>query len=148
MKFIANLKISVAISLLVAGAFIAIAMLASQIIMSDMKSVKVMTELSQLTKLSTLSSNLLHEMQKERGYSGIFLGSKGEKLKAELEAQRPIVDKQKTALVEFAKGLNRAIYGDSFSDQLDEILSELAKMDAMRSSISSLSIERPLALGY
>ncbi len=148
MKFIANLKISVAISLLVAGAFIAIAMLASQIIMSDMKHMKEMSELSQLTKLSTLSSNLLHEMQKERGYSGIFLGSKGEKMKAELETQRPIVDKQKTALVEFAKGLNRAVYGDSFSDQLDEILSELAKMDAMRSSINSLSIERALALGY
>lgn len=148
MKFIANLRISVAILILVAGAFTAIAIIASEIISNDIKVSKDMSDISKLTELSALASNLLHEQQKERGYTGIFVGSKGEKFKAELEGQRPNVDKQKDALKDFVKNLDTSVYGKDFSNNLDRIIASLDKMGQIRSSVDSLTIEKPAALAY
>ncbi|MEK6746493.1 MAG: nitrate- and nitrite sensing domain-containing protein [Pseudomonadota bacterium] len=148
MRIIANLKISVAILILMAAAFAAIIFLSSKIIMGDMKVSKDLSDISKLTELSTLGSNLLDEQQKERGYTGIFISSKGEKFKSELATQRSVVDKQKTALKDFVKGFDAGIYGTKFSDGLNKIISAIDKMEQMRSSIDSLSIERPAALGY
>lgn len=148
MKLVANLKISVAIFILVAAAFTAITILSSQIVIKDMEASKDMSDISKLTELSTLGSNLLHEQQKERGYTGIFISSKGEKFKSELGGQRSIVDKQKTALKDFIKNFDASIYGTKFADSLNKIISAIEKMEGIRSSIDSLSIERPAALGY
>ncbi len=148
MKIIANLKISVAILILMAAAFAAIIFLSSKIIMGDMKVSKDLSDISKLTELSTLGSNLLDEQQKERGYTGIFISSKGEKFKSELATQRSVVDKQKTALKDFVKGFDTGIYGTKFSDGLNKIISAIDKMEQIRSSIDSLSMERAAALGY
>ncbi len=47
-----------------------------------------MTELVKLTKLSTVYSDLVHELQKERGITAGYLGSKGQKFAQQLSQQR------------------------------------------------------------
>ncbi len=148
MRLLANLKISVAISLLVAGAFIAIAMLSSQIIIRDINNMREVSELSQLSSLAIKTSSLLHENQKERAYTGVFVGSKGEKFKSEMETQRAVVDKKKQEVLDFVKDMNRQVYGKEFNEKLDDMLSDLSKQEGIRSSASSLSIELPDAIGY
>jgi methyl-accepting chemotaxis protein len=148
LKFIANLKISIAISLLVVGAFIAIGTLASQIIIRDMNNVKSVTELSQLGQLSIKMSALLHESQKERGYTAGFYGSKGAKMGPELEKQRVETDAKKSDLIDFANKLGKDVYGKEFDQRLSAMLANIAKMGDNRSGINSFSIERAAGIGY
>ncbi len=148
MKLIANLRISVAISLLVVGAFIAIAMLAWQIIIRDINNVKSTSELSQLTELAVRGSALLHEAQKERGLTSGFISSKGEKMKPELENQRSITDSKKILFQDFSSKLSKDVYGTEFNEKLGALLTDITKMGDTRSSVSALSIERAAALGY
>jgi methyl-accepting chemotaxis protein len=44
--------------------------------------------------LVTATSNLVHELQKERGMSAGFIGSKGVKFAAEIKQQRIVTDKE------------------------------------------------------
>ncbi|MCP4500490.1 MAG: HAMP domain-containing protein [Deltaproteobacteria bacterium] len=51
-----------------------------------------MEQLKESMNLATAASNLVHEMQKERGLTAGYLGSKGTKFKAELSRQRRHTD--------------------------------------------------------
>ena len=51
-----------------------------------------MERVGALTETVTDTSALVHEVQRERGLSGGFLGSKGTELRAELTAQRSRTD--------------------------------------------------------
>lgn len=140
MRLLANLKISVAISLLVAGAFIAISMLSSQIILRDMQSMREVSKMTQLSSLAIKSSGLLHESQKERAYSGVFLGSKGEKYKSELENQRSVVDKRRQEVEDFVSKIDKSMFDKELSEKIDDLFDDLHKLDNTRSSINSLSL--------
>src|SRR5688500_9265509 len=57
-----------------------------------------MAELAALTAMATDISGLVHEMQKERGMSAVFLGSKGAQLKQELPGQRKLTEDRRAKL--------------------------------------------------
>ncbi|MEZ5692219.1 MAG: nitrate- and nitrite sensing domain-containing protein [Rickettsiales bacterium] len=148
LKFISNLKISVAIFSLVAGALIAIMILSSQIIMGDMTKLSGINKMSQLVELSTKLSNLLHEQQKERGYTGVFVGSGGTKLESELNKQRSDTNEKKQELESFLTNFDNKAYDNEFNKLFKSVMSDLDKMDSTRSSISSLSLAKADAIGY
>ena len=55
-----------------------------------------MSSLNQLTRLSVVYSELVHELQKERGMTAGFIGSQGTKFVSELSSQRVSADKRRT----------------------------------------------------
>jgi len=57
-------------------------------ITQSISTTKEMTLISQLTRLSVVYSNLVHELQKERGMTAGYLGSKGNSFANELKNQR------------------------------------------------------------
>lgn len=148
LKFISNMKISAAISSLVVAAFIAIFVMSSQIIMSDMKVISDVNNISQVAKLSVKLSNLVHEQQKERGFTGVFVGSGGKSVVSELDAQRTETDKKKSELQSFLSGFDKTVYTQEFNKKLDSVLANIAKMESTRSAISSLSLDRAASIGY
>ncbi len=147
-KFLTNLRISVAISMLVIGAFIAIGTISSQMLIEDMKTVRDTEQLSHLVDLSVKISALVHEQQKERAYSSVFVSSKGEKMRSEMESQRTAVDKNKQAFQDSLKDIDRNNIDKEFGTKVDELISELGKMDGNRSAVSSLSIDAPTSNAY
>src|SRR5689334_21739359 len=63
--------------------------LASSIIVAEKRAtVSEMQKLTSLAGLATHVSALVHELQKERGASALFLGSKGQAMQHELPEQR------------------------------------------------------------
>ncbi|WP_281560462.1 methyl-accepting chemotaxis protein [Thalassomonas sp. RHCl1] len=50
------------------------------------------SQLTRLTQLSVVYSELVHELQKERGMSAVFLGSQGKRFATELKQQRKVTD--------------------------------------------------------
>lgn len=102
---------------------------------------------SSLLSLSDDAAALVHELQKERGMSAGYLGSKGVKFKQELIGQRRLVDQN---LVIYKQFFNE--YEDDFNDDLktsiSSVLSNLSQLSAIRTRIDNLAISLPDALGY
>ncbi|QWR77866.1 methyl-accepting chemotaxis protein [Candidatus Magnetomonas plexicatena] len=113
--------------------------------------VDVLNRMEALTKLSALAVNVsevVHELQKERGNSAGFMGSKGAKFGPELKAQRAETDKKLHKLTEYLKNFDAAYYGDAFNTDLKGMADNLNALNNKRSSIDSLSMGLPEALGY
>lgn len=58
-----------------------------------------MGRLQQLINPIDLLSNLVHEQQKERGATAVFIGSDGKDFRKELEAQRLVTDAKTAVLI-------------------------------------------------
>jgi methyl-accepting chemotaxis protein len=100
-----------------------------------------------LLSLADNAANLVHELQKERGMSAGYLGSKGIKFRQELGVQRSIVDEKMRAYKEFTQQ-----YEDDFSDGLQtsisSILNSLSQLADIRNKVDKLTITLPDALGF
>ncbi|MFZ4859205.1 MAG: nitrate- and nitrite sensing domain-containing protein, partial [Desulfuromonadaceae bacterium] len=100
------------------------------------------------TKLTTQFGDLVHELQKERGMSAGFLGSKGGKFVAELPEQRKIcdirVENLKTALDSFGHKHSSV----SFGTLAGSAMGNLDKINSIRSGVTSQSIEASEAIKY
>ncbi len=91
-------------------------------------------------KLSLFSSNisdLVHELQKERGASAGFLGSNGEKFGSQLLSQRAATDKKQQILTESLKNFDLKAFDAEFKKRTSKAFSQLRKMEGERRSISS-----------
>jgi methyl-accepting chemotaxis protein len=103
-------------------------------------------EIQELITLTIANNALIHELQKERGATAVFLGSKGEKFVSELNAQRKLTNKAHTHLNE---ELN--IF-DSTNDNVNNIVltikNGLLRLDSIRSRSDGLSISLSEAIGY
>jgi len=83
------------------------------------------------------SSNLVHELQKERGMSAGFLGSKGQSFQRKLVEQRKQTDQK---LAELRRVLEKNSYDDKITNSTGQLLKGLANLSAIRAQVDQLSI--------
>src|SRR5258706_7733821 len=91
---------------------------------------QVQANMETLETLSTLAvklSAVVHETQKERGMSALYLGSKGGKFGDKLQAQRVQSDQAITRLQEKLKGIEMDRFGPRFKESLQRV-SDLLRM--------------------
>ena len=89
--------------------------------------------------------SLVHELQKERGYSAGFLGSKGANLRSELNQQRRATDNAFKVINTSDKLLQ---LDAKFEQSVQRMFNDLKQIKAHRMRIDSLDIELANALGY
>jgi len=102
--------------------------------------------LEKLSGLSTRIGALVHELQKERGMSAGFLGSKGLKFAQELPAQRDLSDQR---LADWRSA--RAAFGTAENDlraALDQAAVRLSELGEKRKAVSALAISAEEEIGY
>ncbi|KIL97066.1 Methyl-accepting chemotaxis protein [Paramagnetospirillum magnetotacticum MS-1] len=107
-----------------------------------------MEQVEDLARLAPAISALVHELQKERGTSAGFVGSKGEKFKDRLPEQRKLTDAK---LAELSTALGRfpaAAYGPGFTAKLDAADTALKGLTEKRAAISNLTLALGEATGY
>ncbi|MEO5345400.1 MAG: nitrate- and nitrite sensing domain-containing protein [Magnetococcus sp. YQC-9] len=108
-----------------------------------------MTRMEQLSGLAVRASALIHEVQKERGMSAGFIGSKGNKFKEELPAQRLRgTDTRIRALDDHLVGLDSHVYGSTFQAELDKGRKLLGKIGEIRTRVDHLDIPAPEVIRY
>ena len=93
-------------------------------------------------------SNLVHELQKERGLSAGFIGSQGARFGADLEKQRQRTDAARTALGDEVARLGPEDLPASLRQSLDQGVDNLNKLADMRQSVSALQVAGPDSFGY
>jgi methyl-accepting chemotaxis protein len=109
---------------------------------------KEMVKLESLVDVSVKIGVLVHEMQKERGMSASFIGSKGIKFAAELPAQRFKTDKALETLQATLKSFDAGSYSAGLKAMLDTAVSNLGELAAKRSIISALGMEGTQSSAY
>jgi len=120
--------------------FIVLAILGKYSVYQDM------TDVQTLSDLSAKISSLVHETQKERGMTGVFLNSTGEKFGSKLAEQRVQTDKHIASLKEKVKIIDKEKYGSEFANAFDEALGKMNGLESLRRNVDSFSVTGPQAL--
>ncbi|TWB22690.1 methyl-accepting chemotaxis protein [Nitrospirillum amazonense] len=124
-------------------------LLAAALILAEKQAtVSQMRTLSRLTQLATTVGDLVHEMQRERGASAVFLGSKGAQLQRELPEQRARTDQRRQALELALKNDATAPTGGALAQILADATRRLAQLDEMRRKIDGLQIPAAESSAY
>jgi methyl-accepting chemotaxis protein len=96
-------------------------------------------------RMVTLTSALLHELQKERGITASFLGSSDKKFMHEMKVQRVLVDETNTRLQNF---IETRSFNNSITATLSQFSNHLSSLNATRDKVNSLSITLEEVLSY
>jgi len=139
-KFIDNLKIKYKLILLVIVPLIGLLYFSFGTIYNSYIEKKDVESTSKLVEFSTTISELLHEIQKERGMSAIFLSSNGTKVKESLSIQRNLTNKAIDKFLNFSSTIDFNTYSNDFNGRVVKTINLIKDIDILREKIDSLSI--------
>lgn len=95
--------------------------------------------------LVNVTSQLVHELQKERGMSAGFIGSKGGKFVSEIKTQRALTDKNIADLKRF---LVDTSYHEQTNKTIQLLFSNVGQLQTIRQQVDALDIPVAKALSY
>ena len=105
-----------------------------------------MSTIAPLTELSVVYSELVHELQKERGMTAGFLGSKGTKFANKLQTQRQNTNQKRTNQENFWSKSNFEL--EQIKQLNGTINQSLQNLKSIRQQVDSQSISLGKALAY
>jgi len=100
------------------------------------------------TRIVSNVSNLVHEMQKERGITAAYIGSNGQKFEKELEEQRSNTDMQFDVLDGYLLVVDYSSSSEDFQDNLHLSMSTLKKLNDIRNEVTMQNISVENAINY
>jgi len=112
------------------------------------KTSSTLSNLSKAIHLSSKISAFVHETQKERGATAVYLGSNGTKFTDVLRKQRKATDIKRSELTEALNTFNENEYSIRFQNDLLNSKNRLSRLDNIRSKIDSLNIKKMVAIKY
>ncbi|MFN8634330.1 MAG: nitrate- and nitrite sensing domain-containing protein [Chloroflexota bacterium] len=109
--------------------------------------VRQMDGVVELAQLDERLSDLVHELQKERGRTGLFVGASGKQFGPELAQQRAATDTKIDALRTFLHDFNQAPYGPAFASSRQAMETRLDGIEAHRQKVDGVNLPAKDALG-
>ncbi|MGH1373318.1 MAG: methyl-accepting chemotaxis protein [Cellvibrionaceae bacterium] len=106
------------------------------------------TTIEILVEIAAANSNLVHELQKERGASAGFLGSAGKKFSDVLRNQHRTTDNAIQKRQKLLDQFNHSELDSAVKDGLMRIDQRLQTLASIRQDVLRLSIAPPKAIGY
>jgi methyl-accepting chemotaxis protein len=139
-----GMRIAMALVLPVLGmlAFSGMTVLEKQSIVSEIE------HLEELSNRAPIVSALVHELQKERGASAVFIGSKGTKMKDILPPQKKLTSEKYADLEKTLASFDAEDYGPVLVGKISEATQALTNLAETRKGVDSLSITVPQMAGY
>ncbi|MBF0185398.1 MAG: nitrate- and nitrite sensing domain-containing protein [Magnetococcales bacterium] len=107
-----------------------------------------MIQVRDIAELAAHVGALVHEVQKERGMSVGFVGSKGSKFRDNLQPQRKESDRRLTVLQERWQGFDRALFDDESRRNMEKALQQLRQLANTRQEVDGLHIDWQAVFGY
>ena len=120
----------------------------AQTVIDSIRKSQETADLGGLTTLSVHMGDLIHELQKERGATAVFISAKSEKFTSELSTQRTQTDKVRAALDTFLGTLLLDHYDQTLSRDLAVITNEMGRLQSVRKSTDELTISVGEAIDY
>ena len=117
---------------------LAFAMVVGLAITERMSARTRMVHVQELVGMAGQISALVHEAQRERGASSLYLAAKGNKFRSELDAQRARTDVARAALDAGRTGLDLAAFGAGVARRNATLTEQLASIDPHRTAVDGL----------
>ncbi len=108
-------------------------------------------ELQQLSDLAAISlrfGDLIHELQKERGRTALFIASKGIAFRKELKLARERTNREEAQLRQALVGFLERQRGNHMAATIKQALIRLDGIDGNRKAVDALNISSASALGF
>ncbi|MGB1227405.1 MAG: nitrate- and nitrite sensing domain-containing protein [Poseidonibacter sp.] len=93
-------------------------------------------------------SALLHETQKERGYTAGYLGSKGKKFAKKLAEQRKLTNEKLKLFLEAKEILYKNTNSKLLDENIKVVIKRLTKLSDVRKNVDSFQLKTSTAIGY
>lgn len=140
MRFMANFRMRKKLALLLVVPLAGLFYFAASGTSEKIRVSREMSDLKNMSMFAVKTSNVIHELQGERGESTLYLASKGTKFKTELQKEIDDTDRSVGELKNFlgASGIDR--FGPDVKKPLESALTDLDTLKAKRDSIRSLKI--------
>ncbi|MDD9912093.1 MAG: methyl-accepting chemotaxis protein [Alphaproteobacteria bacterium] len=105
-------------------------------------------QLERMAEMGVKISSVVHELQKERGASAVFVGSKGKKFSEQMLEQRQSTNKSMANMHTALEGFNASKYGAKFTTKFNKMMERFNQLEGMRKSISSLRLSVAETAGF
>jgi methyl-accepting chemotaxis protein len=138
MDIIKNLSIKTKLLLIVAFPLGAYLLFSGTSLLTDYRILSSSNAIYQLSGLSNKISDLVHELQKERGASAGFLGSNGTKFGSKLSAQRKETDDKNKELNTALASFDVADFDPKLASMINKATSQVANINRARRGITNL----------
>lgn len=148
MALLNNLRVGVKLLCLIFIPLITLLIFSAILITERYRMVQESVLLDQGVTLATKISIVIHELQKERGTSAGFLGSKGKNFGENLQKQRQLSDEKIKELKVFLQNITLEEYPKNVNDALQVSLKNIDEINAIRSGVDSLNVKVGDVLGY
>jgi hypothetical protein len=111
-------------------------------ILSEVEAGRRMDSLAAEVGLTTEMSYVIHELQRERGATSIFVSSDGATFRRELSAQRAATDARREALARSFATVDRETLGSDFVRLVETVGPSLDDFAGHRAAVDALSVDR------
>ncbi|MBI2472916.1 MAG: nitrate- and nitrite sensing domain-containing protein [Planctomycetes bacterium] len=99
-------------------------------------------KVSELSQYIVNASGLVHELQKERGASAVYVGSGGNKMKDTLEENKQNTDKALAAFRQYMASFETKRYSSGFNQKIISVQDKLRELSSKRTAAAELSIKK------
>ncbi len=141
--FTRDARLGIRLAVAVAFPLLAVAALATSLVSIERDIATSMGQFRDVTKISVQIGNLVHELQKERGMSAVFLNSGGQQMGGEIPGQRNLTSERIAALDESLKQFDLKAQSAGVQRMIDGGLTALKQLNATRDEISAQRIKGP-----
>jgi methyl-accepting chemotaxis protein len=143
-----NIKIAGRIAIATIMPLLAFAAFAAQGLLEKWSNYQSASRVAAVIESVPSVSNLVHQLQRERGASATFVASKGQTLGDVMRNQRTATDKAIAEWRERVGNIDAATLGPGFGRALDQVKPAIADMSNVRRDVDALSITGPKAVTY
>ncbi len=148
MNFLKNLPLKIKILLIVILPLAGYLGVSGLTLVNNYQQLKSYNAIYDLSILSKNISNLVHELQKERGASAGFLSSKGQKFGEKLSAQRRETDAKRTDFNNYLEKFDLKKFNPTLANTINRAKTMLSRLDNERRAISSQQRTTKEAVSY
>ncbi|AXW92736.1 methyl-accepting chemotaxis protein [Cronobacter sakazakii] len=141
-----SMKTKLAIALL--PLLIALLWLAGAGMLSRIDTERQMRNVEEVTRLAKSAGDVVHELQKERGLSAGYLGSRGAQFSRELTAQRARTDSALAAFNAAMKNTDEESLKGSVGEAIRAFRQRVSMLDDTRQQITALSLPAPQGVAF
>jgi hypothetical protein len=136
------------VRLVIAIPLFAVLFFAAQGLLLKRSLVESSGKIVELVDVGETASELVHEMQKERGMSAGFIGSKGKNFADKLPGQRKLTDEKLAALATTFDTFDAAAFGASIAARVEKSRTALKNLNSMRGSVDTIKATIPQMAKY
>ncbi|MEK7841776.1 MAG: nitrate- and nitrite sensing domain-containing protein, partial [Deltaproteobacteria bacterium] len=148
MSFINNLKMKNKLILMLIFPVLGLLYFSVNGIWEKYTTARAMRDVQNLSHLAVNISAMVHELQKERGATGVFVGSKGAKFTSELSEQRSDTDRKISDFQTFLSAFQKDRYGVEFKKLLETALGSLEEIKTKRGMASAITVSGDEIVSY